>query len=50
MAATSLQTAMLAIPLSALLATASGTNDPRGWIVGLIQALVTASLISIALA
>jgi hypothetical protein len=50
MAATSLQTAMLAIPLSALLATASGTNGPRGWIVRLIQALVTASLISIALA
>jgi hypothetical protein len=39
MAATSLQTAMVAIPLSALLATASGTNGPRVWIVRLIQAL-----------
>lgn len=41
---------MNAMPATALLATASGLQGPRAWIVRLIQALVTASLISMALA
>jgi len=41
---------MPAIPLSALLVTANSIDGPSGWIVRLIQAVVTASLISMALA
>jgi hypothetical protein len=41
---------MDAMPATALLATASGLQGPWAWIVRLIQALVTASLITMALA
>lgn len=41
---------MDAMPATALLATASGLQGPWGWIVRLIQALLTASLIAMALA